>query len=160
MPIYNHWRNKQISDQRALLKQEVRCFSWMEKQEPRIWYYQGIHGYFKTLILESFSTVDTIKNSTGVVMVNLTVPSPKQFVQKLNSCLHDQQSVYISINRFNIPPINDLGIDYVPSLEGSIDQIMEHCALPFKRLYRPDAVDGHHFVGVHGLDVFVYEHNN
>lgn len=159
MPILNNWRNKQLANQNFLLAQESRCLEWMRQRGDRIWFCQNVQGFFKTVILNDFATTNQFEDSTGVVMINPLISSPKQFIDYLDSRLDNRRDIYISVNRFVIPPINDLNIDYDASLEKSIDQIMDHCHLPFKRLYQPDQVDGRHFVGVHGLDVFVYENN-
>lgn len=97
----------------------------------------------------------------GLILINRFARfTPKKLVDTINSLITDDiKAAYIAINRFEISAVNDLALTYPDSIEASLDLIMNCCTKNLRRLYKPKQVDGHHFVGVHGLDVFVYESN-
>ena len=96
-----------------------------------------------------------------MVFVNyLTFETPGTVISNINKLLHDNiKAVYLAINRFEFRAVNDLQINYADDISDCIDQIVSHCGKSFTRLYHAPCVDNKHFVGVHGLDVFVYERN-
>jgi hypothetical protein len=100
-------------------------------------------------------------NGNGAVIINqFDQLSPKNLIQQLdNFSVQQLQVIYLAINRYYILPNNDLQLLYPDSIEESLDLIISHCKIPFKRLYCSLNVDGHHFVGIHGLDVYCYENN-
>jgi hypothetical protein len=86
--------------------------------------------------------------------------SPRVFVETIDKLTEHQPSVvYLAVNRYEFLSVNDLHIDYTDRIDDCVDQIIKRCCCTFQRLYYPQQVDGKHFVGVHGLDVFVYENN-
>lgn len=158
MSINNHWRNKQLGN--SLLKQELICLDFLNKHQDLSWAWFGTRGNFFEHCGKTVSIVN--KNPTGLVMINsFTGLTPRQFVSQCNSLLTDSvQAVYLAINRFEFIATNDLNIDYNDSMTESIVQIVAHLDRPFHSVSElTDEVDGRHFVGVHGLDIFTYENN-
>lgn len=154
MSISNHWRNKQVGSN--LLSQEIACLDFLQKHPTVTWTWLGTQGYFFDYCLDKIR-VDT--NANGIVAINHGMnASPKQLIHIIDSLLTDEiQCAYFAFNRFAIKPMNDLGLDYPDDIGDTIDLILSHCQKPLARLYHASEVDGRHFVGVHGLDVFVYE---
>jgi hypothetical protein len=158
MSINNHWRNKQLGT--SLLTQELICLNFLNQHHDLVWSWQGEHNNFFKQCQQQFSISD--KNPTGLVIINaLGRLTPCQFVIACNSLLTDSiQATYLAINRYEFLAVNDLNIDYADSLTESIQQIVMHIKKPFKPVNMAYTdVDGRHFVGVHGLDIFVYENN-
>jgi len=154
--INNHWRNKQLGNQ--LLWQEIQCLNFLKKHATIQWQWHGFKSNFFNFCQNKINI-----NSTGAGLVIINYPtrvSPGVFVETINKLTECQPcAVYLAVNRYEFLSVNDLHIDYSDQIEYSIDQIINQCCYPFQRLYRPQQVDGKHFVGVHGLDVFVYENN-
>ena len=158
MSINNHWRNKQLGD--SFLTQELICLDFLNKHQDLSWAWFGTQGSFFEHCRKTANIVN--KNPTGLVIINsFTSLTPKQFVAQCNGLLTDSvQAVYLAINRFEFIATNDLHIDYHDSMTESIAQIVAHLNQPFKAIPDlTDEVDGRHFVGVHGLDIFTYENN-
>jgi hypothetical protein len=157
MGINNHWRNKQLGTN--LLKQEQICLEFLQAHRHLTWHWLGTKGHFYQYCQSILSTGITYQ---GLVCINdLSRLSPKNLVNALDCLMTDDiQAAYIAINRFEIIPINDLNLTYPDCLARSLDLIVDCCQKTLRRLYLPQQVDGRHFVGVHGLDVFVYESNH
>lgn len=157
MGINNHWRNKQLGQN--LLKQEQLCLDFVSRHQQLTWHWLGTKGYFYDHCKPLVSIGDPWQ---GLILINhLSALSPKNLVAEVDRVMTDNiKAAYIAINRFEILPINDLDLDYPDCLAKSIDLIMDCCERKFSRLNYPKHVDGRHFVGVHGLDVFVYESNH
>lgn len=157
MSIHNHWRNRQIG--KNLLQQEKICFDFLSANKHLTWRWLGTRGYFYQYCQSTLSIGSPYQ---GVVLINnFSKFTPKKLVDTINSLLTDDiKAAYIAINRFEISAVNDLALTYPDCIEQSIDLIMNYCTKTLRRLYKPQQVDGHHFVGVHGLDVFVYESNH
>jgi len=68
------------------------------------------------------------------------------------------QGAYMAINRYEFC-VETTNPDLPDSTEQCLDLIANRCNQAFRRLYVPDTIDGRCFVGLHGLDVFVYENN-
>lgn len=155
MNINNHWRNKQLNDN--LLWQEIHCLNFLKRHPTVSWQWHGYQDYFFKFCQQEFK-FDV--NNTGIVIINTPARvSPGEFVKKINALTANKPSaVYLAINRYEFRPVNDLSLDYPDKIEDCIDLIVSTCNCKFQRLYQPDVVDGKHFVGMHGLDVFVYEH--
>jgi len=157
MSINNHWRNKQLGEN--LLKQEQICLEFLLAHQHLSWHWLGTKGYFYQYCQANLSTEPPHQ---GLIWINHAFRiSPKNLVQAIDRVMTDSiTAAYISINRFEIVPINDLDLVYPDCIEKSLDLIVDSCRKKFRRLYNPNQVDGKHFVGVHGLDVFVYETNH
>ena len=156
MGIHNHWRNKQLG--KNLITQEILCWEFLNKHPNQTWQWLGNKGYFYDYC-HSFLKIDS--HGQGLIMINnLFRLTPANMIACLDRLMHDNiQTAYLAINRFEIHAKNDLSLDYPDSMQKSIDLIVSQCQKKFKRLYDPIEVDARHFVGVHGLDVFVYENN-
>ena len=156
MGIHNHWRNKQLG--KSLLRQEILCLEFLDKHPDLTWQWSGHKGYFYDYCNSVFS-ID--RSGQGLIMINnLFRLTPANMISSLDRLMHDDiQTAYLAINRFEIHAKNDLSLDYPDSMQQSIDLIVSRCQKKFKRLYSPGEVDAKHFVGVHGLDVFVYEND-
>jgi hypothetical protein len=158
MPINNHWRNKQLGNQ--LLWQEIQCLNFLKKHPTTQWQWYGAKGNFLNFCQDKINiTTDT--DGDGLIIINCpTQVSPRTFVNTIDKLTrHQPRVVYLAVNRYEFLSVNDLHIEYSDQIENSIDQILNRCCYTFQRLYYPQQVDGKHFVGVHGLDVFVYENN-
>ena len=156
MSINNHWRNKQLGNN--LLWQEIQCLNFLKQHATLQWRWHGAKGNFFNFCLDK---IDINDNGTGIIIINYpTRVTPGMFVKTINNLTKYRPSVvYLSVNRYEFVSVNDLNIDYPDQIEDCIDAVINQCCCPFKRLYRPQQVDGKHFVGAHGLDVFVYENN-
>ena len=154
MSINNHWRNKQVG--KKLLKQEQICLEFLLAHQHLAWHWLGTKEYFYEYCQSNLSIKPPHQ---GLVWINyVSRLSPKNLVNAIDHVMTDNiKAAYIAINRFEIVPINDLNLTYPDCLEKSLDLIVDSCHKKLRRLYNPDQVDGRHFVGVHGLDVFVYE---
>lgn len=154
MSINNHWRNKQLG--KNLLQQEQICFEFLQMHKHLTWCWLGTKGYFYQYCTPTLAAGIPYQ---GLICINgLSMLSPKNLVNAIDCLITDNvKAAYIAINRFEMVPINDLNLTYPDCLEQSLDLIMQSCQKTLRRLYRPQQVDGRHFVGVHGLDVFVYE---
>lgn len=156
MNINNRWRNKQLGTN--ILQQEALCYKFLNQHNSLTWAWHGTRGNFYNFCQQQFNFSE---NATGLVIINLPVrATPREFVEEIDSLITEStQAVYLAVNRFEFKSSNDLGIQYPDSLEQSIDLIVQHCCVPFQRINHSTPVDGHHFVGAHGLDIFVYEHH-
>lgn len=156
MSINNFWRNKQVPN--ALLKQELVCVDFLNRHSDLSWAWHGPYGRFFEYCEQKFKMTHT--DPTGLIIINYPLKvTPGDFVQKINRLLNDNiQAAYLAVNRFQFLTVNDLNIDYADDLTQAIEQIVDRINCPFKRLPNVSAdIDGHHFVGVHGLDIFTYE---
>lgn len=154
MAINNHWRNKQLG--KYWCAQEQACFDFLMRYQDLNWQWLGIKGQF----YQDCSTLLSMQEpSQGLIWINHgSGLSPKNLVNSIDCVLTAAiQVAYIAVNRFDIVAVNDLDLVYPHCIEESLDLIMSCCDKKLRRLYRPQQVDGRHFVGVHGLDVFVYE---
>lgn len=152
------WRDKQLGGQGVFLAQESVCLDFLKKHPQITWCWQGFQNNFYNHCQQhfSFNNVDY----HGLVIINSLIGvTPKHFVDYVDSLLHDRvQAAYLAINRYEFIPKNDLDIDYDDDIEVCIEQIVQHISKPFKKLdWDCPEVDGDHFVGMHGLDIFVYE---
>jgi hypothetical protein len=156
MSINNHWRNKQLGNN--LLWQEIQCLNFLKRHPTITWQWHGTKGNFFKFCQNQIK-IDS--SGSGLIVINYpTGVTAGQFVSTINQLLDSQpKSVYLAVNRYEFLSTNDLNIDYPEQIEDCINVIVSRCAKSFQRLYRPAQVDGKHFVGVHGLDVFVYENN-
>ncbi len=154
MPIHNNWRNKQL--QNNLCWQEAVCLNFLLQHNNIRWQW---HGSFSNFYHHCSDKVTIDHKGNGAVIINrFGKLSPKNLIQQLDA--FDALSldvIYLAINRYDILPVNDLSLSYPDSLEESLDLIISQCKIPFKRLYCSLSIDGHHFVGIHGLDVYYYE---
>jgi hypothetical protein len=157
MSIINHWRNKQLGNRIA--SQEIKCFNWLNKFPNITWAWYGVQGNFFNFCKENLQIAN--KGNDGLIIINYpTRVSPGDFVHAINLLsTNNIQAAYLAVNRFEFKALNDLNIDYPDDVGDSLDLIVKHCNLPFERLNNPVEVDGMHFVGAHGLDVFVYARN-
>lgn len=153
MSIHNYWRNKQLGQN--LAQQEIICFEWLKQQTGIQWQWYGHPGYFQNYCRER---LDFSQPATGLVIVNYPLhATPAKFVDTINRLVTDRvQAVYLAINRFEFNSKNDLNLDWPDSMEQSIDLIVAQCKIPLRRLQTFAEVDALHFVGIHGLDIFVY----
>lgn len=154
MGINNHWRNKQLKD--SLLWQEIQCLEFCQQQNTT-WAWHGVHNNFFNVCKKVLTFGP---NHNGVIIINtptrLTVDN---FVNHVSSVLTSNiQTAYMAINRYEFL-VQNTNINLPDSIEQCLDIIANRCNPAFRRLYVPAEVDGKHFVGVHGLDVFVYENN-
>jgi hypothetical protein len=154
MSINNHWRNKQLG--KHWCAQEQTCFDFVLQYQHLNWQWLGIKGQFYQ---DCRALLPMQAPYQGLIWINHGGSlSPKNLINTINCALAPGiQIAYIAINRFEIAPVNDLNLVYPDCMEESLDLIMSCCDKNLRRLYRPKQVDGRHFVGVHGLDVFVYE---
>lgn len=155
MGINNHWRNKQL--QQNLLWQEIECLKFCQRQNIK-WAYYGFKGHFYDVCLQTLNFDKSLYN--GIIIINtpgqVTI---KAFINQIQNWLLPQvKTAYLAINRFEfiIDNYND-NIDYPENINECIDLLAYNCSSKFQRLYTVPKIDGHNFVGVHGLDVFVYE---
>jgi hypothetical protein len=159
MPINNHWRNKQAGNN--LLWQEIQCLEFLKRYPGLDWVWHGNkNSYFYDLCKQDLN----IKSQgNAVVLINYPVKvSVDRFIKTLKEILAEHIEIaYLAVNRYEfIPNYTANCNDYPDQIEDCLDLIVSKCNKHFRRLYLPDSVDGKHFVGVHGLDVFVYENNN
>lgn len=153
MGINNHWRNKQLNH--AMLWQELRCLEFCQQYPHVIWKWNGAPSHFFDVCK---SVLNFGPNHTGLIIINtpgrVTVDN---FVKYISSLCHDSiQVAYLAINRYEFR-VEKPNTDLPDTMEECINLIASQCHEKFRRLYIPAEVDGKHFVGVHGLDVFVYE---
>lgn len=159
MSINNHWRNKQAGDN--LIWQEFQCLEFLKKYPTVSWqWHSNIKGHFYNLCCKEL----TISNQgTGFIIINHPIRvSPSIFIESIKKILTSKiDVVYLAVNRFEFAVDYSHALsDYPDQISDCIDLIVSKCNPNFRRLYWPEQVDGNHFVGVHGLDVFVYENNN
>lgn len=156
MGINNHWRNKQLGQN--LLWQELQCLNFVQ-QHPNIeWRWYGLKGYF----FEVCNKLCTTSNQgQGAIIINFPMRvSVNNFIHTISNLIKEDIAVaYLAVNRYEFLPSDSCDFDFPDSLQETMDVIVNKCNPNFRRLYQPNQVDGKHFVGVHGLDVFVYEHN-
>jgi hypothetical protein len=149
MSLHNHWRNKQLGDN--ILFSEQICLNFLERHKDLTWTWAGPRTNFY-----NYGNFNEVGNAIAIVNTPFQV-TPGEFVRQVNELIKDKVAVYLAINRFEFIPKNDLGIDYADNIADSIDQIVSHLDLPFTRIPVDVEVDGAHFVGVHGLDIFTYD---
>jgi hypothetical protein len=156
MSIHNHWRNKQLGNN--LCWQESVCLDFLLRHKNVRWQW---HGSFNKFYRYCADIVPVDNHGNGAIIINrFSQLSPKNLIQQLNTfAVPLLDVIYLAVNRYEILPINDLSLLYPDSIEESLDLIISQCKIPFKRLYCSLSVDGHHFVGIHGLDVYYYECN-
>lgn len=156
MGINNHWRNKQIGNQ--LLSQEKCCLEFLEQHSNLTWKWYGTTGFFSNYCKNRFKFGNV---NDGLIIINYPMRvSPKKFLSFVDSTISDQtEAVYLAVNRFEFVSLNDLNLDYPDDIGESINAIIQKSKYFFRRYYVPIEIDGKHFVGVHGLDIFVYERN-
>lgn len=159
MSYLKKWRNKQLGNTNALLRQEQYCWDFMSKRPDISWTWHGLAGNFQSLCETKFKIVSD-NLATGIIAINKQpFVTPKGFVDRINDVITEKtSSMYLAVNRFEFIAVNDLNIDYKDSIKDSIDQIVSHIKLPLKRVelgINDSDIDGHHFVGIHGLDVFI-----
>ena len=135
-----------------------QCLNFLKQYPTITWRWHGPKGNFFKFCQ---SQIKTDSAGSGLIVINYPARvTAGQFVSTINQLLESQPKVvYLAVNRFEFLSTNDLNIDYPEQIEDCINVIISRCAKSFQRLYRPAQVDGKHFVGVHGLDVFVYENN-
>lgn len=156
MSINNHWRNKQVGN--SLLTQELICLNFLSKHQDLQWAWYGMQGNFFEQVQQDFDIVD--QDPTGLILINaFTRKTPGEFVAECRQLMTDSvQAVYLAVNRYEFVAINDLYIDYSDSMGQAINQIVEHIQPQFVKIpVDQTKIDGRHFVGVHGLDIFTYE---
>ena len=156
MSINNHWRNKQLGSN--LLWQEIQCLNFLKQYPTITWQWHGLKGNFFKFCQNQ---IKTGCDGSGLIVINYpTQVTAGQFVSTINQLLDNRpKAVYLAVNRYEFLSTNDLNIDYPEQIEDCINVIVSRCSESFQRLYQPTQVDGKHFVGIHGLDVFVYENN-
>ena len=95
---------------------------------------------------------------TGLVIINYSSQQTvSNYITTIKSMIsQDVEHAYLAINRYDFAPGNDTGIEFPDQLSDTVDLIAAQCDPRFKRLYSALAVDGKHFVGAHGLDVYVF----
>jgi hypothetical protein len=154
MSINNHWRNKQLQDR--VLWQEIQCLNFCKLHKNIKWKCHWIKGHFFDLCQD---ILEFDQNNTGLIIINTpTGVTVNEFVSQIRLMLNEKIKVaYLAINRYEFVADYTGNINFPDSIDDSIDLIVAQCHLDFRRLYRPESVDGKHFVGVHGLDVYVYE---
>jgi hypothetical protein len=158
MSITNHWRNKQLGSTSEFLRQELVCLDFLNKNSDLTWAWSGSTGNFYNYCKDHFQ-FDSV-SPTGLVIINFPVrQTPKQFVRIVDSLISsDICAVYLAVNRYEFVAENDLKISYQHDLEDSIDQIVNYIKVPMcPTNFNCSKVDGQHFVGVHGLDIYTYE---
>ena len=153
MSINNHWRNKQLNHN--LLWQESQCLDFCQQQQDVVWAWHGAQDYFFD---RCQSELQFDGSATGAIIINIpTQVSVDQFVTQIRHILTPSvRTAYLAVNRYEfvVADTHDLFPD---TIEQCIDHIVAQCDTRFRRLYEPTQVDGAHFVGVHGLDVYVYD---
>lgn len=155
MSISNHWRNKQV--QQNLLWQESKCLDFVTLHTGTQWSWHGKRGYFFD---HCSKIIDINPQGHGTIIINTPVQvTIEQFVDKIDQLTRDIKVAYLAVNRFEFRTNGILRTDLPDDMEQCVDIIISRCEKTWQRLYRADNVDGKHFVGVHGLDVFVYEHS-
>ena len=157
MSINDRWRDKQLGNTN-ILYQELVCLEFLKKHRNLIWQWYGVKSNFKFYCEREGITFEN--NGTGLLLINWPFScTPGNFVQKVNELITEKiDAVYLAINRYEFIPINDLGIVYKDNMEDSIQQIVDFIHVPLVPLgFAKSEIDGNHFVGSHGLDIFVYE---
>jgi hypothetical protein len=160
MGIENNWRNKQLGYNFNFLQQEMLCLEFLKRHKNLTWGWHGTTGKFYDHCKTQFS-IET-NSCTGLVIINDPVKvTPNEFVEKINGLLDDKIcAVYLAINRYEFINHNDLIIDYKDDIGESITQIVKYIKVPMVPVkLNHNEVDGKHFVGVHGLDIYQYENN-
>lgn len=160
MSINNHWRNKQLGATSCFLRQEIVCLNFLNQNFNLTWAWYGNTGNFYTYCKNHFQFDSTAP--TGLVIVNFpTKQTPKEFVTSINSLITPNIcAIYLAVNRYEFIATNDLKICYQPNLKDSVDQIVSYIKVPMRPAnINQSQVDGLHFVGVHGLDIYTYENH-
>lgn len=158
MPTNNHWRNKQIGNN--LLWQESQCLQFLKKYPDLTWsWHSGIKGHFYDLCSQELNLGS---QGNGAIIINYPVRvSVDMFITTLKKILTTNVKIaYLAVNRYEFVADYTTDNNYSDQIKDCIDLIVSNCCGNFRRLHHPEAVDEKHFVGVHGLDVFVYENNN
>lgn len=158
MNIANHWRNKQLGFSSGFLRQELVCLDFLNKNSDLTWAWTGSTGNFHAYCKDHFQFNSVAP--TGLVIINFPIrQTPKQFVSIVNSLIFsDICAVYLAVNRYEFVSENDLEISYQHDLGDAIDQIVNYIKVPMRSAnFDRSQVDGRHFVGVHGLDIYTYE---
>ena len=103
--------------------------------------------------------LDFDNDNTGAIIINTpTKVTIDNFIKQIKNILHKKIKVaYLAVNRYEFIIKEDMCLDFPDQVDQCIDLIVSRCDDNFCRLYQPAHVDGNHFVGIHGLDVFVYE---
>jgi len=156
MNINYQWRNKQLHDN--LLHQEIQCLDFLKKHQAIVWEWYGPRGHFFDVCK---TEINVSTNGNGVVIINSPTRVSVDGFIKITSAIvrSDIQVAYMAINRYEFSVTDNTNICFPDNMNDSIELIASKCNPKFQRLYEPSTVDGKHFVGVHGLDVFVYERN-
>jgi len=155
MSINNYWREKQLPN--SFVQQETYCIDFIKRHNQLSWQWHGIKGKLFDYCSKNFTMSPT---GNGLIIINYPIEvTPKMFVKSIDKLITEHtHAVYLAINRFSFIAINDLNIEYRESLTQSIEQIVEQICLPFKSVGPIGSeIDGNHFVGIHGLDIFTYE---
>jgi hypothetical protein len=157
MSLHNHWRNRQLG--KDILPQEKKCIDFLSRHRNCRWRWEGSKGHFFHWCQDLISLDQTQYN--GLILINYpSNVSPGEFVRTIDKLMRqDIKAVYVAINRYTFRPVNDLEIPNFNDISLAIDFMIGKCEKKFQRYYLSEHVDGHHFVGVHGLDVFIYEHH-
>lgn len=158
MRVHLNWRDRQLNQQ--LSWQEHVCYQYLRSHPGVNWQWASNEPDNFYHYCCSQLTVDQ-PCANGLVIINYPVQQTvKNFVSVVQSLITDNiEQIYMAINRYDFDPKNDLNIEYPDSLAQSIDLISKLCHAGFQRLYSPLQADGKHFVGAHGLDVYVYQRN-
>jgi hypothetical protein len=160
MSVDNHWRNKQLGNTSGFLRQELFCLDFLNRNSNLVWAWHGISGNFYTHCRDCFQ-FDS-ESPSGLVIINFPIRrTPKEFVTIINSLIStDICAVYLAVNRYEFVAENDLKICYQHKLEDSVDSIVNYIKVPMRPAsFDRTQVDGRHFVGVHGLDIYTYENH-
>jgi hypothetical protein len=157
MDINRHWRNKQLGH--CFTQQEMLCLNFAKRHRDVEWAWFGHRGNFYDLTANILNLNQTVAN--GLIMINyFSGSTPGDMITAINKLLTDNVSyAYLAINQYSFIPINDLQIDYKHDIKDAIDQIVTFLNKPFVRIEHDIPNDNLHFVGTHGLDIFVYESN-
>lgn len=144
------------------MSQEVICKKFINSCSADQWSWHGQSGEFRKH-MEVTVKICNNPNSDGLILINHPRKlSPKNYVDRVNLLLtHSIKYCYMAVNRYDFVACNDLNIDWAEDLAVCVDQIISHIVLPMRRISASDwPVDGRHFVGVHGLDIYTYANNS
>lgn len=159
MGINNYWRSKQLPN--SFAQQEMLCLDFIKKHANLNWGWHGVKGKLYEHCSINYNC-NQPKIVTGLIIINYPLEvTPGKFVKRINNLITDDiRAVYLAVNRFSFVAVNDLHIEYSDSISQSIAQIVQKICIPLQPLdFSQPEVDGNHFVGVHGLDIFTYEHS-
>ncbi len=158
-PDSDTWRDRQVLSfcdykQDVVLAQEKVMLDFVSQFPDVHWSWRAEKGLFYDICRKQV-TIDKQANSNGVIVFGngIAVTSTRTLVRRIRNLVQNISVAYVGINRFAISEHN-LDFELPDGMTQSLDLIMEHCDLGFKRLHTFDRVDGDHMVFAHPMDCY------